>query len=122
MVLKYQLDEEMENDLVVIGLLSDKSIAEEFYRAITNMRWVKQNVLPDDEAIMEKLMGIDTTIWSVSWRGAGAIVAEIRNKHYSVNEDYMDFYCCGSEGTITDRVMECFNRMGWKPKEWEYRV
>lgn len=115
----YDLEFEMEKDAIVIAYLADDEIAKEFYAALCNMRWKKIIVIPDDELIIEKLKGIETNIWSCSWRGSGGIIADIRNVHYNRAEDYMDFYCSGNEGFVSERVKECFERMGWVPHPWD---
>lgn len=113
------LDEVMAKDDIVIAYLGTSSIAQLFYRAMCNMQWRKINTLPEDERIIEKLKGIDSDLWSCSWRHAGGVIADIRNAHYNTKEDYMDFYCSGNEGDVADVVAECFERMGWKPEPWE---
>lgn len=45
-----------------------------------------------------------------SWRFAGGVVAQIREQ----GEDYIDFYCRGSEGNITDEVLADLTSAGWK--------
>jgi hypothetical protein len=113
------LNFEMMEDAIVIAYLKDVQIARDFYRALCNVQWVKISHLPEDEQIIEKLKGIGPNfIWSVTWRSAGGIIADIRNKYYNTSDDYMDFYCSGDEGHITDLVRECFYRMGWKPLPW----
>jgi hypothetical protein len=109
----------MSRNAEVITLLADRDIAVDFYNALSNMQWSKNMVLPEEDLIIEKLMGVDTTIWSASWRSAGAIIADIRTKHYNLYEDYMDYYCSGGEGQVTNLVRDCFDKMGWKPKEWD---
>jgi hypothetical protein len=57
--------------------------------------------------------------WMTSWRGAGGIVADIRN----CGEDYIDWYCSGialenndkyvSEGTVTEEIAMDLFRLGW---------
>lgn len=113
------LDLEMAKDSIVIAYLKDRDIAIEFYAALCNMQWEMIQKLPEDEKIMEKLKGINSEMWSCSWRYAGGVIADIRNSNYNVTEDYMDFYCSGNEGTVTDRVRVCFDRMGWRPVPWE---
>jgi len=112
------LAQDMANDDVVIAYLKDEAIAIEFYAALCNMQWEKIEKLPDDERIVEKLKGVNSDVWSCSWRSAGGIIADIRSANYNVKEDYMDFYCSGNEGHISDTVKECFERMGWVPKPW----
>lgn len=113
------LSEEMAHDQIVISYLKDRDIAVEFYRALSNMRWKKINAMPEDDYIIDRLKGVRNDVCSYSWRTAGWIIADIRNRHYTTNEDYMDFYCAGSEGTVSDTVKECFGRMGWEPYPWD---
>ena len=109
---------EMCNDSIVIAYLRDEEIAVQFYSALCNMRWKKDNFLSHDEKLVNKLKGIDPDVWSCSWRAAGGYIANIRNTHYNKNEGYLDFYCRGDEGVITPLVEECFDRMGWVPYPW----
>jgi hypothetical protein len=51
---------------------------------------------------------------SMSWRYAGGFVAELR----SVGEDYLDFYCAGSEGSVSPEVETEMAKLGWSYKEW----
>lgn len=112
------LDVDMAKDPIVAAYLKDIDTAKSFYRAICNMQWRKINPLPEADRIVEKLKGIDSDLWSCSWRYAGGVIADIRNANYNVKEDYMDYYCSGNEGEVDDTVKECFERMGWKPEPW----
>jgi len=114
MDIKYSLHREMLKDSTVISYLGDETIARTFYSALCNMQWAKIKDMPQDELIVNVLKGTHLDVCSYSWRSAGAIIAEIRSAHYNVDEDYMDFYCLGNEGHVTDLVKECFRRMGWK--------
>lgn len=117
MDLERDLFEEMCADRIVIEYLKDVEVSRDFYRALCNVDWyLILPPLPPDEQIMSILRGDKHPHWSCSWRTAGGYIAEIRNKHYNLAEDYMDFYCSGDEGTVTDQVRECFERMGWKPE------
>lgn len=107
------LAEEMAKDAIVIAYLEDRKIAEQFYAALCNMEWKKLSNLPEDDEIVERLKGNDNNIWSCSWRVSGGIIADIRNDNYNAGENYMDFYCSGSEGYVSPLVDECFKRMGW---------
>ncbi len=113
------LEHEMEHDAIVISYLENIDIARQFYAALCNMRWKKEDNRPEDQQIIDKLKGVDSTVWSVGWRGSGGIIADIRNRHYNTAEDYMSFYCSGNEGFVSDLVNECFKRMGWKQFPWD---
>lgn len=119
-VMDRDLEEDMKNDAIIMAKLQKDSYAQNVYAAICNMRWQPQevwSVLKDD-------------YWSTTWRGAGGMVADLRN----CNEDYMDYYCSGiigdklaeddpkfgyvSEGEVTDEVLADFARLGWRPFSW----
>ena len=51
------------------------------------MQWCKKDTWP---ILAEEY-------WTASWRGAGGIVANLRNK----GEDYMDYYCSGIKGGLS---------------------
>ena len=112
------LELDMNNDAIVIAYLSNQEVAVEFYSALCDMRWKKISTISEDEQIIKKLKGIDD-IWSCTWRYSGQIIADIRDKHYGTGEDYLDFYCYGNEGIVSNRVKECFERMGWKTHPWD---
>lgn len=114
MGLTRDLYEEMKEDKIVIDYLADLSIATDFYRALCNVDWFIKEEIADDEKIIRKLKGEGPEYWSCTWRTAGGYVAEIRNLYYNKSEDYIDFYCAGDEGTVSDLVRECFDRMGWE--------
>jgi len=115
--LKRDLYNEMMQDRITIAYLNDIEVAKDFYRALCNVDWYPNiDPLPEDEQIISKLKGERPDYWSCSWRAAGRFIADIRNKHYNCSETYLDFYCSGDEGTVTDQVRECFERMGWKPE------
>jgi hypothetical protein len=108
----------MCQDRIVIDYLTDLAIAEEFYSALCNVNWyIKRSPEPEEDLIIRKLKGERDGYWTCSWRTAGGYIAEIRNTHHDKKEDYMDFYCSGNEGIISDLVRECFDRMGWTPVE-----
>lgn len=100
--------------------------AQNLYAAMCNMRWQRIEVIPI----------LKDEYWSASWRGAGRIVAEIRDS----GEDYMDYYCSGilggmsydttedelrmaekryvPEGTVTDEIETDLRQLGWQPSPW----
>ncbi len=54
-------------------------------------------------------------VYSCSWRTAGSIVAEIRNK----GENYLNFYCSGNEGTVDDEFYFDMKEYGWYGYEYD---
>ena len=109
-----------------------RDYAQNVYAALCNIRWQPAEVIPI----------LRDEYWSGSWRCAGGIVADFRNGHEDINEDYMNWYCSGigggydftedpavaearfnekkhvPEGTVTDEIREDFATLGWTPSEW----
>ena len=105
----------------------DGSYAQNVYAAWCNMQWCPKEFWP----ILRQ--DPDKDLWSASWRGAGGIVADLRNK----GEDYMDYYCSGMggvatydlkegeefmakmkyvpEGVVTEEIANDFDKLGWFP-------
>ena len=112
---------------------SNKSYAQNLYAAMCNMQFVKNDIWPL----------LKDQRWSASWRYAGGIVADMCGKG-----DYMDWYCSGiqgeiseeelakmsveqqerhhwykknfvGEGVVTDEIREDLKKLGWTPVEWE---
>lgn len=111
------LEDEMDADAIVIEYCKNEFIAAQFYQALCNNLWYPiRPSLPDDEEIMRRLKGEVPAYWDCSWRRAGGIIAGIRNINYNTHETYMDWYCSGNEGQISELVEECFERMGWRPE------
>lgn len=122
----------MYEDMKSASWLVDKArryrhYAQNLYAAMCNMQWQKMDVIPI----------LKDEYWSVSWRRAGGLVAELRDD----GEDYMDYYCSGmrgglsfdgkedsdyfertkyaSEGVVTDEVREDLARLGWQPVPYD---
>lgn len=81
----------------------DDGFAQALYAAMCNVDWRKQG---------------SARRWHCSWRHAGGIVADLRDK----GEIYIDFYCSGmgtpdgaAEGVVTDAVADALGRLGWRP-------
>jgi len=110
------LSQDMSVDSVTVTYLRDAVIAREFYSALCNMDWYKIEDITNEDRVIRRLQGTDEYVWSCSWRGAGFIIADIRNKHYNTNETYMDYYCSGDEGRVSSLVEECFKNIGWYHK------
>lgn len=101
----YDLESELMNSKTICSkVLSDHVYATNLYRALSNMQWIKREVMP--------LLKNDT--WSCSWRYAGGIVANIRGEG-----DYMDWYCSGGEGSVTPEILEDLYQLGWAPVPWD---
>lgn len=55
--------------------------------------------IPEDEVI------------DFSWRAAGTFVSNIRNSIMSgINENYMDYYCSGSEGEVDPQIEDWLSK------------
>jgi len=88
-----------ENDLYKLkdSLSSNDIFASNMYRALCNMMWQKK----DNEKI----------VYSCTWRYAGGLIASIRDR----GENYLNFYCSGLEGCVSNRVKKELDILGWKP-------
>ena len=119
----------MEYDLRSSKELCDKvkesdNYAQNLYAAMCNMDWQSRE-------FWQELKG---ETWHCSWRHAGGIIADMREKG-----DYIEWYCSGigsqdtgygldstvpiledgrtyvSEGTVTEEIELDLNRLGWRP-------
>lgn len=88
----YNLEDDLHNSQKIKHFVKKRENALRLYSALCNVDWYKNNVM-----------------WACSWRTAGAIVAELRNK----NECYLDYYCRGDEGEIHPDVQEILFELGW---------
>lgn len=103
----------LEYDLLTTEWILEKvrnseSYAQNLYAAMCNTEFVKNEVWP--------LLNDDR--WSVSWRGAGGIIADMRQEG-----DYVDWYCSGIgadndkdfvvEGHVTQEVRTDLLKLGW---------
>jgi len=113
-------DDMLAADWFVAKVRASEGYAQNLYAAMCNNDFQKHEVWP---------MLKDET-WSVSWRGAGSLVAELRDQG-----DYMDWYCSGigllatydakegeeymarkhyvPESRVTDEIREDLGRLGW---------
>lgn len=95
----------LEQDLLKVDWIAEKCqdpfYARDLYGALCNNRFFKN----DEE-------------WTCSWRHAGGLVADLRNK----GEDYMDFYCSGNEGQVTSEIRNDLLNLGWVVKPYEPRL
>lgn len=124
-IYKHNLEDDMMSSSKIAALILDHDFAEELYSALCNMMWYK---LPEneDERVVHKLkyslpedFDWRKDCWSVSWRGSGRIVAELRNKAgVDIEEEYLDWYCAGREGNVSPKVLRVLNDIGWYPVNW----
>ena len=122
---EFDLQEEIKDCSWIMAKIQadDRRYAQNLYAAWCNMQWCKREMWPI----------LSERYWSASWRGAGRIVAELRNK----GEDYKDYYCSGmrgglsfdgkdddayfkrtgyvSESVVTDEIASDLNDLGWIP-------
>ena len=119
------------DDEILNKIRTRDDYAQNLYAAWCNMQWCPKELWPTLRQDPDK------DLWSASWRGAGGIVADIRN----CGEDYMDYYCSGMggvatydlkegeefmarmkyvpEGTITDEIATDLDRLGWFPVPYD---
>jgi hypothetical protein len=130
--LKYDLVKDIYRDDEVLNKIRTRDdYAQNLYAAWCNMQWCPKELWPTLRQDPDK------DLWSARWRGAGRIVADIRN----CGEDYMDYYCSGMggfatydlkegeeymartkfvpEGTITDEIATDLDRLGWFPVPYD---
>lgn len=89
------MSEQFENDLR-IGLgdsIQDDEIAASVWSALANVDWYHP-------ALKEEA--------SYSFRSAGGLIAELRG-----SGDYMDWYCCGPYGVVSDHIARVMRKKGW---------
>lgn len=101
--------------------LKTESYAQNLYAAMCNRRLQKIDVIPI----------LKDEYWTASWRGAGGIIAGLRD----CGEDYIDWYCSGiggvafsydndedwlaekryvPEGTVTEEIEHDLAQIGWR--------
>ncbi len=123
-------ESQVRNDPEIMEkLLTRDDYAQNFYAAFCNMDWCRTELF--DLIRADKLL-------TYSWRGAGGLVAGLRNQ----GESYIDYYCSGikpgglnfpdeeammasdrryelkrfvPEGTVTGEIRADLLRLGWTP-------
>lgn len=116
--------ESFEKELAAIApkLKTDDAFAQRVYAALCNQDWQRTDGQHTDECMLvigkppEYAKGADPwcncgAAYSCSWRYAGGLIADLREK----GENYMDFYCSGGEGHVTEDVREAMKELGWVP-------
>lgn len=110
-------------DWMLEKVRASESYSQNLYAAMCNNEFFKLEVVP----ILRQ--DPDKDFWSASWRYAGGIIADMRQKG-----DYIDWYCSGirggpigdeadndawdakgyvPEGLITDEIRNDLQRLGW---------
>ena len=79
--------------------LSDHSLAVELWSSLANVDWEHD--------------GGDTA--SYSFRAAGDLIAAVK----ADGSDYMEWYCCGPDATVSERVADALASQGWRPVKTE---
>lgn len=113
---QFDLEVDLKKSVLIKEKVQNDNYAQNLYASMCNTSWQSLNVM----SIL-----IDD-YWGASWRQAGGIVADLRDK----GEDYMDFYCSGispdvdgivdlrytsiTEGTITEEIREDLKSIGWR--------
>lgn len=90
-----------------------KSINERlFYEILTNTDFIKNKEVATrvyDSLCNHIWYHIPTgTTISYSWRASGSLIASYRYNKYGIKESYLDYYCSGSDGVVSDVVLSFF--------------
>lgn len=85
-------------DWILEKVRQSDEYAQNLYAALCNNDFMKLDILP----ILKE------QTWSCSWRYAGGIIADMKEQG-----DYIDWYCSGHEGKVTDEIREDLKTLGW---------
>ena len=101
------MERDLERDLLNCQFIKDKirsedGYAERFYDALCNTKWYHDSVIHGT--------GTEDDAWSCSWRYAGSLVATLR----ACGEDYLNYYCSGSEGSVAPDIVIDLKQLGWR--------
>lgn len=106
----------------LMTVVEDDEFAKRLNASLCNRMWFK--IMPDQQGVFDRLkMHVDrdkmkyNEYWSASWRAVGGIIADLRRPYLrrlgKQLEDYMCWYCSGSEGCLFDDVKEILNKINW---------
>jgi hypothetical protein len=131
-MIKHDLVEDIRNSPEIMAKIraEDNRYAQNLYAAWCNMQWCKRELWPV----------LSEDYWTASWRSAGGIVADLRNK----GEDYMDYYCSGmrgglsydgkddedyfertgfaNESEVTEEILNDLDKLGWFPVPYKDEI
>jgi hypothetical protein len=99
-VTDHKLEQELAASTELRRKVADRAYADRLYASLCNIKWRKKGDLGEGNA------------WGFTWRGAGGMVAQLRN----VGETYIDFYCAGNEGHVAPDIAADLDALGWPPE------
>ena len=85
-------------DWILEKVRSSDEYSQHLYAALCNNDFQKLEIIP----ILKEEK------WSCSWRYAGGIVANMKEQG-----DYIDWYCSGNEGSVTEEIKNDLKKLGW---------
>ena len=96
--LEYHL---LTTDWILAKVRNSDDYAKSLYAAMCNNDFIRLEVMP----ILKE------ENWGCTWRYAGGIIADMRE-----TGDYIDWYCAGNEGEVTEEIREDLLKLGWVVK------
>jgi hypothetical protein len=98
---EYNLEDDlMTTEWIVEKCNNSENYCKELYAALCNNVFQSVDIWPT----------LKEDKWSCSWRYAGGIIAKIIDEG-----DYLDWYCGGSEGFVSEQIQEDLFKIGWVP-------
>lgn len=85
-------------DWILNKVRLSNSYAKDLYAALCNNDFQKLEII----SILKE------ETWHCSWRYAGGIIANMREIG-----DYIDWYCSGNEGVVTEEIKQDLKKLGW---------
>lgn len=85
-------------DWILEKVRANDDYARHLYAALCNNEFVRNEVLP----ILKE------QVWRCSWRYAGGIISDMREEGL-----YVDWYCGGGEGSVTEEIRADLLKLGW---------
>lgn len=119
---EHDLRTDLDNSILIMNKIKNDVYAQNLYAALCNVQWVHKDIL----SILKD------DFWGISWRAAGSLVANLRNKH-GLKENYLNYYCSGIledvpngnhlrsafEGEIKDEIKKDLSDLGWRPIQYK---
>lgn len=103
MTKEQNLENSLEYDLrftdwIVKKIRESDDYSQKLYAALCNNEFQRMEIFPI----------LRDQRWSCSWRYAGGIIAEIKQRG-----DYLDWYCSGDEGVVDPEIREDLKKLCW---------